>query len=90
MGEKTFGEGRLVVVDFEASPLFEDLEALEPVVQSPHAEIAAPILQRNPDTGGARLAFSFVPGETELVELRAQLRRDSEPASEVWLYRWTA
>ncbi|MCV2888945.1 glucan biosynthesis protein [Ruegeria aquimaris] len=90
MGEKTFGEGRLVVVDFEASPLFDDLEALEPVVQSPHAEIAAPILQRNPDTGGARLAFSFVPGETELVELRAQLRRDSEPASEVWLYRWTA
>ncbi|MCE8512817.1 glucan biosynthesis protein G [Ruegeria pomeroyi] len=90
MGEKTFGEGRLVVIDFEASPLFDDADTLEPIVQSPHAQIAPPVLQRNPDTGGMRLAFSFVPGEVPLVELRAQLRHDKEPASEVWLYRWTA
>ena len=29
------------------------------------------------------------PVEKEVVELRAQLRRDGKMASEVWLYRWT-
>jgi glucans biosynthesis protein len=47
------------------------------------------VLQRNPETGGMRLAFSFDPGEQTHVELRAQLRKDGQDASEVWLYRWT-
>ena len=34
-------------------------------------------------------AFSFQPGERNHVELRAQLLKDKQPASEVWLYRWT-
>ncbi|MEX0319362.1 MAG: glucan biosynthesis protein [Ruegeria sp.] len=90
MGDKTFGSGRLVVVDFEASDMFDDPDALDIFVQSPHVEVSKGVLQRNPDTGGLRLAFSFEPGERDHVELRAQLRKGKQPASEVWLYRWTA
>lgn len=83
--------GRLVTVDFEASALFEDgPEALTVHIQSPHVETTPGVLQRNPETGGLRLAFGFRPGERQLVELRAQLRKGGAMASEVWLYRWTA
>ena len=90
MGENTFGEGRLAVIDFEENELFGDLEALSIFVQSPHVETSEGVLQRNPDTGGLRLAFSFQPGDRHHVELRAQLRLGDEPASEVWMYRWIA
>ncbi|EEE37166.1 periplasmic glucan biosynthesis protein MdoG [Rhodobacteraceae bacterium KLH11] len=90
MGDNTFGEGRLAVIDFEASELFDDLDAISIFVDSPHAETSEGVLQRNPDTGGVRLAFSFEPGERNHVELRAQLLKDKQPASEVWLYRWTS
>ncbi|TMV09640.1 glucan biosynthesis protein G [Ruegeria sediminis] len=90
MGKKTFGTGREVVIDFEASELFDEPDALTIVTQSPHVEISPGVLQHNPDTGGLRLAFSFDPGERDHVELRAQLRKGDLPASEVWLYRWTA
>jgi len=90
MGARTFGSGRLAVIEYEPSPLHDDEGALQVIVQSPHAEVSAGVLQRNPETGGMRLAFSFEPGARTLVELRAQLRRAGAMASEVWLYRWTA
>ena len=90
MGDNTFGEGRLAVIDFEPSGLFDDLDAITVFVGSPHADTSDGVLQRNPDTGGPRLAFSFDPGERSHVELRAQLLKDKRPASEVWLYRWTS
>lgn len=87
---KGFHGDRVVTVDFEADPLFDDgPDAITPVVSSPHVETSEGILQHNPETGGLRLAFSFEPGERELVELRAQLRKGNQMASEVWLYRWT-
>lgn len=82
---------RIVTVDFEDHPMLAAApDAYEIHVNSPHAELAPGVLQRNPETGGLRLAFAFEPGEREMVELRAQLRRGGVPASEVWLYRWTA
>lgn len=90
-GARIFGDpGRIMVIDFESHPLFDDgAEALEVHVSSPHVETSTGVLQRNPETGGMRLAFSFDPGKRDHVELRAQLRKDAGPASEVWLYRWT-
>ncbi len=90
-GARIFGEpGRIMTIDFEASPLFaEGPDAMDIVVSSPHVETSAGVLQKNPETGGLRLAFSFDPGERDHVELRAQLRKDGQPATEVWLYRWT-
>lgn len=91
-GARIFGEpGRLMTVDFEAHPLLDgDPEDIEVHLSSPHVETSEGVLQRNPATGGVRLAFSFAPNEENHVELRLQLRRNGAAASEVWLYRWTA
>ena len=59
-------------------------------MNSSQAEVTTGVLQRNPETGGVRLAFAFDPGDSGFVELRAQILREGSAASEVWLYRWTA
>jgi len=59
-------------------------------VSSPAGAVSPGVLQRNPGTGGLRLAFSLNPGNAVAVEMRAQLVRSGRPVSEVWLYRWTA
>lgn len=89
---KGFDQKKTVVtVDFAKHPAFgRELEDLEIVLRSPSLEIAPGVLQRNPGTGGVRLAFSFNPGDEATVEMRAQLRSKKTPVSEVWLYRWTA
>ncbi len=89
MGARGKG-GRIVAIDFEDHPkLAGDPEAMDVRVSSQSAQTSDGVLQRNPETGGLRLAFSFDPGERHMVELRAQLRRDGAAASEVWLYRWS-
>jgi glucans biosynthesis protein len=90
MGARRSG-GRIVAIEFEKHPAFVDApDGIDVRVSSPHAQTSDGVLQRNPQTGGVRLAFSFDPGKRKMVELRAQLRRDGKAASEVWLYRWTA
>ncbi|MFW8634180.1 glucan biosynthesis protein [Cribrihabitans pelagius] len=90
-GAKIFGDpGRIVTVEFAAHPMFDGgPEALDVHLHSPHVALSDGVLQRNPETGGLRLAFNFDPAGRDHVELRAQLRKDGNPASEVWLYRWT-
>ncbi|MEL0436460.1 glucan biosynthesis protein [Phycobacter sp. K97] len=91
-GARVFGPpGRIMTVDFAPHPLLEgNPEDLEVVLSSPHVMLSQGVLQRNPATGGLRLAFSFDPGKRDHVELRAELRRGSQQVSEVWLYRWTS
>ncbi|WP_179379971.1 glucan biosynthesis protein [Jannaschia marina] len=85
----------LAAVDFAGSPVLDALTekygALEgaTVHVGARVETGSPVLQRNPETGGVRVAFSFDPADQDLVELRAQLFVDGEAATEVWLYRWT-
>ena len=90
-GDRIFGgEGRIVTIEYAAHPLLAgDPSDYTIHISSPHAEVTDGVLQRNPETGGLRLAFYFIPGDKTHVELRAQLRRDGAAASEVWLYRWT-
>lgn len=82
---------RLVVIDFAAP---EDgrtpAEDLRHDIHVIRGEFVNAVIQNNDQTGGTRLAFSFRPGESETVELRAQLRREWRPVSEVWLFRWIA
>lgn len=91
-GARVFGNpGRIMTLDFADHPLLADgPEGIDVHISSPHVETSSGVLQRNPETGGLRLAFSFDPRERELVELRAQLRKEGQMASEVWLYRWTS
>ncbi|WP_295314103.1 glucan biosynthesis protein G [Roseobacter sp.] len=82
--------GNIVAIDFEDSALVpEDLDRLDIVVRGSAGEVTPGLVQRNPDTNGPRLAFTFRPGDADLIEFRAQLRLDGAPLSEVWLYRWT-
>lgn len=90
MGKGWHG-GKVAVIDFEKHALFDDgPDALTIHTQSPHVATTDGVLQRNPVTGGMRLAFGFDPGDRDMVELRAQLRKGGQLASEVWLFRWTA
>lgn len=89
MGARAAG-GRIAVIDFAPHPaLPEDLDRLTIHVSSNAAAIGDALVQRNPETGGARLVFGFEPSGGA-AELRAQLMLDSRSVTEVWLYRWTA
>ncbi len=82
---------RVMVIEYEPHELLAGApEDYTLRISSPHVETTTGVLQRNPETGGMRLVFGFDPGDHGLIELRAQLRCDGAPASEVWLYRWTA
>lgn len=82
--------GRIFAIDFEnADHVPADLGRIDRLVRSSAGEVTEGIIQRNPATGGPRLAFTFMPGDATWAEFRAQLRLDGEALSEVWLYRWT-
>ena len=90
MGGRPEG-GQIIAIDFANSPdVPEDLSEIEIILRSNAGDTTPGIVQRNPETGGPRLAFTFPPGDATLAEFRAQLRLNGEPLSEVWLYRWTA
>ena len=77
-------------IDFsDGRALPENLDDVETLVRTTGGEVSAAIVQRNPATGGARLAFTLLPGDAPAADLRAQLRLNGAPLSEVWLYRWT-
>ncbi|MCY4153215.1 MAG: glucan biosynthesis protein G [Aestuariivita sp.] len=90
MGKDPFHPGRIVAIDFEPHPIFDDvLDNMTIHIHSGQAETTSGLLQRHPETGGVRLSFRFDPQQASVAELRAQLRKDGVMASEVWLYRWT-
>ena len=90
MGGRPEG-GRIIAIDFADGPLVpEDLSTVEIVLRSSEGSVTPGILQRNPETGGPRLAFTFMDEGMSYAEFRAELRLAGEPLSEVWLYRWTA
>ncbi|MFK7764807.1 MAG: glucan biosynthesis protein [Roseobacter sp.] len=90
IGDRPEG-GTIVAIDFEArADVPADIKDIDIVLRSNAGEVSKGLIQRNPDTGGPRLAFTFHPGNAALVEFRAQLRLAGAPLSEVWLYRWTA
>ncbi|GFE63921.1 glucans biosynthesis protein G [Litoreibacter roseus] len=82
----------VVTIDFEDHPAFagEDLDSITKFIGASRGQLTEGVLQRNPGTGGVRLAFSIDPGDAQAVELRAQLVKDEQSLTEVWLYRWTA
>ncbi|UWR24224.1 glucan biosynthesis protein [Sulfitobacter sp. S190] len=82
--------GLVMVIDFEDGPTMPfDLEDVEILVRGSHGKTTPGILQRNPETNGPRLAFTFQPEDARYAEFRVQLRLGGKPLSEVWLYRWT-
>ncbi|MGR3512712.1 MAG: glucan biosynthesis protein [Paracoccaceae bacterium] len=91
IGSAFENNGIIVAIDFApGADVPDDLDEITKVVQASTGEASEGVLQRNPETGGPRLAFKFHPGDEQLIEFRAQLRLNGAPLSEVWLYRWTA
>ena len=89
MGDRPEG-GTIVAIDFANGPnVPEDLSKIDIILRGNAGEVSSGLVQRNPETGGPRLAFTFHPGDAELIEFRAQLRHSGSALSEVWLYRWT-
>lgn len=89
MGGRPEG-GLLMVIDFENGDVLpEDLDEVDIILRSSHGTTTPPILQRNPETNGPRLAFTFDPQDARHAEFRVQLRTGGQTISEVWLYRWT-
>jgi glucans biosynthesis protein len=90
-GARIFEPGRIFTIDFGAHPtLGDDPAVLEARVSASAGELAPPLLQVNPATGGMRLDLTLRPPETGPVELRAELWRAGTRISEVWLFRWSA
>jgi glucans biosynthesis protein len=85
------GEDRLFVIDIEGDKLKEATppERVRGDVSANKGKIDHVVSQPNPATGGWRLSFTLAPNKEPVVELRAQLMRDDQPLSEIWLYRWT-
>ncbi len=83
--------GILFAIDFAPDgPQPTKLDDITWMLRGSAGEVSKGVVQRNPETGGPRLAFTFHPGEARLAEFRVQLQGKAGPLSEVWLYRWTA
>ncbi|EKE44157.1 MdoG [Oceaniovalibus guishaninsula JLT2003] len=82
--------GHVVTVDFQGDDLSDaDMAGLVTRVTLSGGTLLATKLQRNPETGGPRLAFTFDAADLKSIEMRAEIDRESRRISEVWLYRWT-
>ena len=91
LGRNHHGEGYTVTVDFAAHDLLPaNPRDVQVSLSDNRGTVKDGIIQRNPETGGLRLAFHFVPGDASSIEMRAQLSKDGQVISETWLYRWTA
>ena len=63
-------------------------------VEASAGGVSAPIVERNADSGGYRVAFTLDPKGAPYAELRLVMTMgaqspNAKPVSETWLYRWT-
>ena len=78
------------VVDFVGSGLAKARDLPKAALNATAGKVSEPVVERNPNTRGVRVNFVLTPGQSELVELRLELRSDDNKIiSEVWLSRWT-
>jgi glucans biosynthesis protein len=87
-GPTTNGRRRMFVLDFEGTG--RTVDDLKVDVNASAGKISNVNLQPNPAIRGVRASFELAPGDAGVIELRLRLLRGDRPASETWLYRWTA
>jgi glucans biosynthesis protein len=66
------------------------VDRLRAMVSADKGEIRNLVTYPNSAVGGMRISFELATKNAPAIELRAQLMRDDDPISEVWLYRWTS
>jgi len=90
MGKRFLG-GYIATIDFADDDVIpDDLESITLHISANTGTVSDGVLQRNPETSGVRLAFTFDPKSARSMGMRAQLMHEGHSISEVWLYRWTA
>lgn len=78
---------RQFIIEFTGGDLSGQITA---DVKASAGEVSNVVPHFNSETGGYRLSFELDPKGADTIELRAILKRDGKPATETWLYRWTA
>lgn len=87
-GPSSDGKRRLFIVDFDG--IGTAIDGLSLDVGASRGKITKPALQRFPALRSIRASFELTPGDADVAELRLRLMRGDRPATETWLYRWTA
>jgi periplasmic glucans biosynthesis protein len=87
-GPSTNGRRRVFVLDFEGTG--RTVDDLKVDVNASAGKLSNVNLVPNPAMRGVRASFELTPGDAGVIELRLRLLRSGRPASETWLYRWTA
>ena len=87
-GPSLDGKRRMFVLDYSGTG--RTIEGLKVDVSASAGKISNVNLQPNPSTRGVRATFELAPGDASVIELRLRLLRGDRPATETWLYRWTA
>ena len=82
------GKRRIFVVEFTGTG--RAIEGLRLDVGTSAGKLSNLVLQPSPLTKGVRASFELDPANADVAELRLRLMRADKPASETWLYRWTA
>jgi glucans biosynthesis protein len=86
------GKRRIFVVEFTGTG--PTMEGLKLDAGTSAGRISNLVMQANPMTRGVRASFELDPGDTDVAELRLRVLKSGpdgeQPASETWLYRWTA
>lgn len=82
------GKRKLFVIDFEG--LGKSTEGLKIEAGTSAGKLTNLVLQPNPRIGALRASFELAADDTKIAELRLRLLRGNQPATETWLYRWTA
>ena len=82
------GKRRIFVVEFNGTG--RTIEGLKIDAGTSAGKLSNLVLQPNPLTKGVRASFELDPGDADVAELRLRILRANRPASETWLYRWTA
>ena len=78
---------RQFIIEFTGGDLSGEIAA---DVKASAGEVVNVVPHFNSETGGYRLSFELDPKGADTIEIRAILKRDGKPATETWLYRWTA
>lgn len=89
VGLSLTSQARLFVLEVIGDRLRREAPARRAAVTAEGGKLANIVAQPNPVTGGWRISFELEPERGRAVELRVQLLDGDQPASEVWLYRWT-
>jgi len=87
-GQSLDGKRRIFVIEFSGTG--RSIEGLKLDAGTSAGKLSNLVLQPNPLTNGVRTSFELDPGDAEVAELRLRVLRGNRPASETWLYRWTA